>query len=153
MEPALNRFHPGMIVARYPAPTALPFTADGRNFDRMREQEQAVPFDFSYTITIEGRYRGTGDSKGQSAQVLPLLMHVMRHYQPQTHVRVRDSLDDPRTYRAEMSGVSTEDEVFEVSDRTIGFSMSLRVEGELDLNAPVEYFTVQQVDATVGEYP
>jgi hypothetical protein len=56
-----------------------------------------------------------------------------------------------RNYYAEQSGGSPEDEIFDVSDRTIGFSLPLRVEGELDLHAAEEAQAVLQQQINLNQ--
>ena len=53
-----------------------------------------------------------------------------------------DSIGDVRTYEAFQESISPLDEVSEVVDRVIGFAVTLRVEGELDLLDPETKNTV-----------
>lgn len=151
IDPALERWHPGMVTYCIPGVGALPVQGQGGalGYPRVLEQQQAVPFDLSYTILIEARHRGVPG--GQRNQVLRILQHVMSVYQPYSYVAVTDSEGDVRTYDAFMDGVTTEDEVFDVADRTLGFSLSLRVEGELDLFEPFERQTVTSVGMNVEQ--
>lgn len=142
-DPAMQRWHPGALQYRTAGRGALPvqyqatptaLVQDG--FDRAEQIDQAAPFDFSYTIDIEARLRGFNSHAAR------LLDHVIRTYPPYCEVRVRDSIGDIRTYEAFMEGVSPLDQVSDVSDRMIGFSVSLRIEGELDLVDPIVRKTV-----------
>ena len=155
--PAMNRWHPGMVTYRAPALGAKPMTVtlgpttgSVSGFDRYEQKEQAVPFDITYTITILARTRGKGPlpRRGDPAgfkgaagsprnQVNRILDYVLRIYAPYTAVLVRDSLDDIRTYSAFMEAISHLDEVPEVTERVLGFALTLRVEAELDLRDPV----------------
>jgi hypothetical protein len=154
--PAMNRWHPGMTTWRGPARGALPVIATlgtgpdaptVAGYNKYEIQQQAAPFDITYTISIMARHRGQGDRKpigedvtgnaNPKTQANQLLDYVMRIYQPYCAVFVRDSLGDFRTYEAFMEAVSHLDQVAEVTDRVIGFALTLRVEAELDLNDPI----------------
>lgn len=155
--PALQRWHPGAEQWHAPAEGARPvsvevgdpkFPTTLSGFDRYETQQQAAPFDITYSITIMARHRGFGpaDRKGHrnpsgdgspKTQVNQALDYVLRHYQPYTTVWVKDSLGDNRGYSAFMEAISHLDEVPEVTDRVLGFALTLRVEAELDLNEPI----------------
>jgi hypothetical protein len=151
LSPALSRWHPGMVTYKSPAANAVPVEVtlpDGsvsRGYSRYEVQQQAVPYDITYTISLLARHRGFGKgSQGAVGagsprnQVNRLLDYVMRIYQPYSQVVVRDSLGDARSYAAFMESTSHLDEVADVTDRVIGFALTLRVEAELDLRDPRE---------------
>lgn len=133
--PAMQRWHPGAAKYRAPGSGALPVTVGTTSsFDRFENAQQATPFDLVYTLEVRARHRG---GLGVRNQANRLLDHVLRVYQPYGAVVVQDSIGDYRTYEAFMEGVSVLDEVAEVAERMIGFAVTLRIEGELDLNDPV----------------
>lgn len=151
LSPALGRWHPGTVTYKAPSVYAEPIEVTLSNteqtvlrgYSRYEVQQQAVPFDITYTITILARHRGYGKgSPGVTGagsprnQVNQLLDYVMRIYQPYGQVIVRDSLGDARSYSAFMESTSHLDEVAEVTERVIGFALTLRVEAELDLRDP-----------------
>lgn len=158
ISPATNRWHPGMTVWRVPAQSAKTLSVEVGNdvvtgFDSYEVQQQAVPFDITYTISILARHRGFGpaDRKGARnpvaagsprTQVNQILDYVLRIYQPYCRVLLRDSVGDYRSYEAFMEAISHLDEVPEVTDRVIGFALTLRVEAELDLNDPITHKAV-----------
>lgn len=146
--PAMQRWHPNMTTYRVPAPGARLIQQSPPKYDRYVRAQQAPPYDLNYTIVIEARSRGVPG--GQRSQVLAILQHVLSVYPPHCEVWVADSVGDLRNYYAEQSGGSPEDEIFDVSDRTIGFSLPLRVEGELDLHDAEEAQAVlqQQINVT-----
>jgi hypothetical protein len=151
--PALERWHPGMLQYRTTGRGALPVVyqptpnmTPQEGFDRAEQVEQAAPFDLSYTVSIVARNRGSAGIRNQANRVFD---HVLRIYQPYCRVLVRDSIGDMRSYSAFMEGVSHLDEVAEVTDRVIGFAISLRIEGELDLNDPVIRKTVTRATRSV----
>lgn len=157
IDPAPQRWHPGTIQYRAPARGALPVqsqlsinSAVTSGFDRVEQAEQAFPFDFSYTLNILARNRGAPGSLNQANRLLDL---VIRIYQPYCEVRVVDSVGDVRGYEAFMDGVSALDEVAEVTDRVIGFAVSLRIEGELDLSDPVIRRTVRKATLRMSRTP
>lgn len=142
-EPAMQRWHPGMETFRIPAPGANLVTVEGQSrFTRYIRQQQAPPYDFNYTVVIEARHRGIPG--GQKNQALLILQYILSIYQPYTYIEVLDSVGDTRRYYAEASSITPEDEIFDVADRTIGFSFPLRVEGELDLRQPAEVISALQ---------
>ncbi len=143
--PALERWHPGLLQYRVPGRGALPVeyidtstspSIDG--FDRVEQVTQAIPYDISYSIVVADRKRGFGGS-GYANR---LLSHVRRIFQPYCLVKVIDSVGDYRTYDAFQEGLSEIDEIPDINDRVIGFSVSLRIAGELDDNDPVVQKTV-----------
>jgi hypothetical protein len=146
IDPAMQRWHPGALQYRTPGRGALPTgyrptpaSEVKYGFDRAEQVDQAAPFDLSYTINVVARNRGAPGIRNQANRILD---HVLRIYQPYCEVRLRDSIGDARTYEAFMDGVSPLDEVADVTDRVIGFAVSLRIEGELDLTDPVVRATV-----------
>ena len=146
ISPAMQRWHPGTLQYRAPAVEGLPaatqlhgVTVTGS--DRYEEQQQAVPFDLMYSLQISARYRGALRSRNHLNRLLDF---VLRVYPPYCLVVVKDSIQSIRTYEAFMEGISPMDDVADVADRTLGFTITLRVEGELDLHDPVVYRAVTQ---------
>lgn len=139
ISPAMQRWHPGTNQYRAPSTSGLPasVTMHGvtqTGFDRYEELQQAVPFDLMYSLQISARYRGALRSRNHTNR---LLDYVLRVYPPYCRVVLKDSLQAIRTYEAFMEGISPMDDVMDVADRTLGFTVTLRVEGELDLHDPV----------------
>lgn len=146
LDPAMQRWHPGALQYRAPGRGAHPAqyqhgpTSEVKEgFDRAEQVDQAAPFDLLYTINVVARNRG---APGILNQANRLLDHVLRIYPPYCRVLVKDSVGDLRSYEAFMEGTSPLDEVADVADRVIGFAVSLRIEGELDLTDPVVRKTV-----------
>lgn len=139
MSPAMNRWHPGNMQYRAPAEGAfVRFTGQRQPgfpvesvYSTYEELPQATPFDFTYTINIFAKNR---DSRAAANKIL---QHVMKIYQPYSRVVVTDSVGDLRSYDAMLNSMAPIDEGAEISQRMIGFTLSLIVEGELDLNDPV----------------
>jgi hypothetical protein len=156
--PAMNRWHPGMTTARYPSTGANPLQTSYGNgpdapvlsgYDSYDTKQQAVPFDITYTISILARYRGRGPDLRRNVpegfdgapgsprtQCNSILDYILRIYAPYSQVTVLDSLGDPRLYSTFMEAISHLDEVPEVTERVLGFALTLRVEAELDLKDP-----------------
>lgn len=146
LDPAMQRWHPGSLQYRAPGRGAHPVQYQASStsevkegFDRAEQVDQAAPFDLLYTINVVARNRG---APGILNQANRLLDHVLRIYPPYCRVLVKDSVGDLRSYEAFMEGTSPLDEVADVTDRVIGFAVSLRIEGELDLTDPVIRKTV-----------
>lgn len=131
LSPAMHRWHPGSVQYRAPARGSLLRAVGERaNFGHWEEMPQAVPFDFTYTINILTRSRSSRSSANR------LLDYVLRVFPPYCRLLVTDSVGDVRSYEAQMTGTTPLDEVAEVSERTIGFAVTIEVQGELDLNEP-----------------
>ena len=156
LTPAMHRFHPTTAEYRAPAPTARMVGASGRlGADRFVEKQQAHPFDISYTIDVIAKRRTTARSRERGASPLPetveggsgnsLLQWVLQVYPAYCGVNVLDTAGDYRVYSAFMEGVTRLDQATEVGDRVVGFSLTLRVEGELDLDPPREFRAVRQL--------
>ena len=64
-------------------------------------------------------------------------------------INVVDSVGDVRGYYAFTEQVSSLDEVTEIADRTLGQSLSVRVEAELDFADPVTVKTVTGFDISL----
>lgn len=147
VDPAMQRWHPGTLQYRAPARAALRTAYQGaatadllEGSDSVEQIDQAAPFDLVYSIDIQARYRVPANR---------LLDHVLRTYPPYCEVLVKDSIGDTRTYEAFMEGVSSLDQVADVADRVLGFSVSLRIEGELDIIDPVVRKTVTRRTTTL----
>jgi len=89
------------------------------------------------------RDRGGLSEAGPRPQANALFMYLVSIYQPYCAVYVEDSINDIRSYSA-TAEYGVEDETIDVTARTIGFSIDLTVEAELDLNQEVEFPSVQQ---------
>lgn len=127
--PAMQRYHPGAMQYNAPAKNARPVVYGTQTgFSSMETLSQAVPFDLIYTINII--------TIGSRNLANKLLDHVLRIYPPYAAIYVLDSVGDQRTYSAWMDGVSMLDELADVSERSIGFAVTLRVEAEFDLSDP-----------------
>lgn len=106
----------------------------------VEERRQAWPVDMSYSILVIARWRNDADK---------ILRRVLRVWQPYGRVLVQDSRGEVRSYEAFMEGISPLDEVVDVSGRTVGFTVSLRISGEIDLRDPEVYRTVTSMPVTV----
>lgn len=144
--PAMERWHPGLHQYRAPGRSAQQVKYKQpdsdtvhEGWDRMEYREQAVPYDLSYTINVIARNRGAAGAKNHAQRVADF---VSRVYQPYCRVLVTDSVGDLRSYEAFQEAYSPIDEVAGVADRVIGFAISIRIVGELDLTDPQTRKTV-----------
>lgn len=147
INPAMQRWHPGMGTYRTPArsalPVASPLVGDTRTFwNRVEQAQQATPFDILYTINIQARQRQ------YMAAANHILAYVLKIYQPYSAVYVQDSVGDRRSYEAFLEAVAPLDNVPEVGERMIGFALSLRVEAELDINDSTTHSAVTKAVQT-----
>lgn len=156
--PTMNRWHPGTLQYRAPAVTAQETTVDSNpgnpdapalvNWDKVEQLQQAAPYDITYTISILARNRG---GMGQTNQANAILKAVLRVFQPYSYLYLNDSIGDGRTYDCFQESISHLDEVPEVADRVIGFAVTIRIEGELDLLDPEEHNTVTSLPTITTE--
>jgi len=84
----------------------------------------AMPIDISYDVQCYARYR---------QQVNKIFEYLQSKLLPQQYIKVVDSEGDIRSYDAIVEGFSVLDEIADVADRVLGFSVSIRVMGEIDL--------------------
>lgn len=155
LTPAMQRWHPGALQYRAPAKGAREVTVNGQTgFDRMEQRAQAHPFDLEYSILLAAKRRSLPNAAASGPRALPpqpiveggsanaLLHAILGPYSAYCGVNVQDSAGDWRTYSAFQSGLNPADEVNEVGDRVIGYTMTLRVEGELDVDPEEVHPTV-----------
>lgn len=86
-----------------------------------------TPFNISYDVQVYARTQNTG---------IPLLTRVLQSCRPPYFsVEVFDSLGERRLYDAGEVAVSSASELADIADRTISWTISFDVRGELDLEA------------------
>jgi len=108
---------------RVPACGAQRVSAGGMlGWSEYETKEKEWPVDLTYTIETWARYRAV-------AQVLHQMVGFK--YPPRTSVKVTDSLSNERIYHAFQEGTADLTEINTMVDRVAGFSLSLRIEGEL----------------------
>jgi len=111
---------------RVPAPGATPISiGDTVGYDCFETKEKEWPHDFTYTIECWARKRVI-------AQILWTM--IMRTFPPRTTVAVLDGLGVRRDYHAFTEGTADLTEINSLVDRVVGYSLTLRIEGELTLN-------------------
>jgi hypothetical protein len=138
--PAMDRWHPGAESYRRPAPghTVIPLLDGTVGVDRVETKPMGVPYDLNYDVEIHARQR-----QGMQNAANAILQKVMRQIQPSFDVIVQDSEGDARPYTAFTGTISPLDNLPGVKDRRIGFTMPVRIVGELDINDPSVSKTVQ----------
>lgn len=111
---------------RVPAPGAKPVgIGDSLGWSHYEVKPQEQPYDFTYTIECWSRYR-------MVAQIL--LQMVMAKYSMQGQITVYDTLGVDRVYHAYQEGTADLTEVNSMVDRICGYSVTIRIEGELTLD-------------------
>lgn len=140
VDPAENRWPSHNLKYQAPAPGAVQVTVQYgartiTGWSSYEEQVGAWPYDISYTISTLAQGRNC------SREAQRMLKQVMRVFPPKAGcgVYVKDSLGTQRTYEAFSEGPDNLTEALDIVDRQAGFSISVRVQAELDLNDP--YFT------------
>lgn len=111
---------------RLPAPGAKPIVVgDTIGYDCYETKPREWPYDFTYTIECWSRYRVVANV---------LIQMVMRTFPPYASVTVTDGLENKRVYHAFQEGTADLTEINSLVDRTVGLSLSVRIEGELTLD-------------------
>lgn len=128
--PAMTRWHPAGKAYQIPAAVARMVTAqDGSRGPSLNELKgYALPFDITYDLHMRGRLRGQANN---------MLQYIGRFCWAYGVLYLTDSEGDERGYEAYVESIDNLDEVVEFSDRTLGFTLSIRVEGELDFSDPI----------------
>lgn len=128
--PAMTRWHPVGKAYQVAAKVAQQVVAQngsvGPSLNELKGY--ALPFDITYDIHMRARLR---------AQANLMLKYMGRYYWAYGNVFFTDNEGDERGYVAYVESIDNLDEVVEFSDRTIGFTMSVRVEAELDFSDPL----------------
>lgn len=153
--PAMARWHPGTLKYRSPKPGAQLHTVSASGggtvsgYREMVQQQTALPYDIAYTLTIAHERRGS-KSRGTG---LKLLHHVMKRCQPYFWVLVIDSIGDQRIYTATAEAATSSDELLDVSDRMISWTMGVSVEAHLDLLEEEEVKMATSLDLNWSPIP
>lgn len=136
--PAMTRWHPAGKAYQVPAKMAQMVTAqDGSVGPTLNELKgYAIPHDITYDLHMRGRLRQQANN---------MLRYLGRFYWAYSVLYFVDNEGDERGYDAYVESIDNLDEVVEFSDRTLGFTMSIRVEGELDFSDPIVAKTMRSV--------
>jgi hypothetical protein len=113
---------PGSQVVRVPAGDNVL-----QGYSSYIQRVLPTPFDISYDVQVYARRQVTG---------ITLLTRILQSTRPPFFtVAVNDSLGDRRLYDAGEVVVSSNSELADISDRTIAWTISFDVRGEIDLEA------------------
>jgi len=124
--PAEDRLLSPVVSYRVPCNGAKPISAGGcLGWTEYEQKDKEEPYDFFYTIECWARFRTV-------AQILLQIMMKRFPMRGQTIVVV-DSLDNARTYAVFQQGTTDLTDVSSLVERIPGYSLSVRVEGELTL--------------------
>ena len=94
-------------------------------------RRSAYPFDIGYEVNVMAR---------RSAVGLPMLQYALEYcYPPWFSMTCYDNLGERRVYDSGEVAVSSTSELTEISDRTVAWTISFSVRGELDLRGDYEY--------------
>jgi hypothetical protein len=125
--PAEERILSPVISYRLPCEGAQQVSAGGcTGWTSYEQKDKEQPYDFFYTIECWSRFR----------TVSQILLQIMMKRFPilgQTLVVV-DGLNNPRTYAAYQQTVNDLTDVSSLVERVPGYSLAIRVEGELTLD-------------------
>lgn len=129
INPAMARWFPGGFEYQVPAKNAQQVTAGNGVVGPSLVERKAwtYPYDISYDVHIRARRRYQAD------QILQKLQQYLWAY---GQLYLTDSEGDERGYYAYLESIDQLNELTDISDRSVGHTMSLRVEAELDANNP-----------------
>lgn len=111
-------------------------------YDSYEDMPQAQPTDFTYEIRAIGRTKGGWFEGLPRDQASTLFMHLLKrysHHNYDTAVYVVDTVGDVRAYSCFLESMNNEVETSQLSDRVVQFSITIRVEGELDISDPTTH--------------
>ena len=133
--PATNRWQPGGRAYRVVAPQSkMVASSYGTVGPTMVEQKpHALPYDFTYDIQLKAKKRRPAIRMFRHIGRKGMWMHGL--------IVVMDSEGYPRTYDAFQESVNNLSDIGEIGNREVGFSLSVRVAGELDFWEPKLYKT------------
>ena len=134
----MQRWHLGATNYRVPAATAVPVgvTIGGATrygYTAYETYFQGEPESIYYTISVIAKHR---QGLGLRREVNAIFKYLLSKFQAYGQVIVTDSVGDVRTYECFREGISMLDDLSEVGARQVGYAISVRVEGELDLADP-----------------
>lgn len=141
--PALQRWHSvGQLEYIADAVSGYSVVGGVTGPDFVEIKAQAIPFDITYDIACYARYE---------REAVPMIKHLLRVWQPYSKLRLVDSLGQNRVYSVyNENDVSDLAEVTSVAERVRGYLVSIRVEGELDINDPYTLETLISSQQNVG---
>jgi hypothetical protein len=141
--PALQRWHQYQQYDYYMGIPGTEETVGGvSGFTQAETKPSAWPYDITYSVSIYSRYE-------YEAQMI--LQSLMRRFQPRSYITVVDTEGDNRRYTAFVdNSVSDIGEFVDASERLRGYSLSIKVEGEIDLVDPVVKSTMKEFVQSTG---
>ena len=141
--PAPERIYTIAQQYRLPAAGATRVSAAGcLGYSSYEQKEQEQPYDLMYSFEVWSRYRSV-------AQMLKLMI-MTKFPMRRGKIVVTDGIGCERVYAAFLEGTADLTEVNSIVDRLVGFSITVRLEGELTLDRmPEEFpaFTGPQIPA------
>lgn len=140
--PAEERLLSPVVSYRVPCEGAKPISAGGcLGWDSYEQKDKEQPYDFFYTIECWARFRTV-------AQIL--LQMMMRRFPMRGEtVVVSDGIGNERVYAVYQQSVTDLTDVSSLVERVPGYSLAVRVEGELTLDREpvcIPSFTGTQTD-------
>jgi hypothetical protein len=129
INPAMQRWFPGGYEYQTPAKNAQTVTAGNgvQGPSLVERKDWTLPYDISYDIHIRCRRRFQADR---------ILLYLQRYVWAYGQIYLTDSEGDERGYYAFKESVDQLNELTDISDRSVGHTISLRVEAELDSKNP-----------------
>ena len=138
-----SRWHPGGRSYQIPAANAKTVVSSGgvSGPSRVEIKAHPLPFDISYDVHLRARLRTQAD------KMLGFVGRILWAY---GQIRLLDSEGEERGYYAFVDGYENLSEIADVADRLQGHTVSLRVEAELDFEAPAVLPTQYKLNGSLG---
>ena len=138
-----GRWHPGGHSYQVRAANAETVVSSGgiSGPSRVEQKAHPLPFDISYDVHLRARLRTQAD------RMLAFVGRILWAY---GQLRLIDSEGEERGYYAFVDSYENLSEIADVADRLQGHTVSVRVEAELDFEAPVMLPTQYKLNGSVG---
>lgn len=129
IDPDMARWQPGGREYMVPAANATEVTSSSgrKGPSRVEIKPWSWPFTINYDVHLRGATRIQADR---------MLRAVGKYLWAYGAIHVKDSEGDTREYNAFGEGIQNLSEIADITDRTIGHTLPIRVEAELDFLEP-----------------
>lgn len=145
IEPDLTRYSQELEAFRIPAPNTQMVNGQVLNIDplgpaELMQRQRAEAYNFIYVIDMIARYRTDANA---------MLQTILPRYKQHHAIIVRDSQGDLNEYTAFLESIDDLQTVLGVTMKEVGFSLNIRVVGELDLFDNVVRKTVTTIESEI----
>lgn len=145
IEPDLTRYTQELEAFRIPAPNTKMVNGVVMNIDpegpaELMQRQRAEAYNFVYVIDMIARYRTDANA---------LLQTILPRYKQHHAILVKDDVGDFNEYTAFLDSIDDLQNVLGVTMKEVGYSLNIRVVGELDLFDNVVRPTATTIESEV----